>query len=128
MIKLISLVLFSLSISLGQFVFENDTQDTEPFTKEQLAEVQKLIDAIGEDEWKALDAAKLYKQNCSSCHGRKGGLGLGGAANLKESKLDNTHKFAMVYYGKGSMKSYKELMSPADILSVSNYLESLLSK
>lgn len=128
MIKLISIALFSLSILLGQLGFNNQSTESDPFSKEQLAEVQKLIDDISEDDWKAIDAGTLYKQNCSSCHGRKGGLGLAGAANLKESKLDTVNKFAMVYFGKGTMKSYKDVMNPAEILSLSNYLEGLLSK
>ncbi len=125
MLKILALFFGSLFIGLGQISFSADYQDSEDFTKEQLAEVQKIMDEVGEADWKALDAAKLYKQNCSSCHGRKGGLGLGGAANLKESKLDDVHKYAMVHFGKGTMKSYKELMKPAEIIAVSNFLETL---
>ncbi len=124
MIKIITLFILSLFVSLGQFSSAVE-QDADSFTKEQLADVQKLIDEIGEEEWKAIDAAALYKTNCAMCHGRKGGLGLGGAANLKESKLDNTHKFAMAYFGKGTMKSYKDVLSSAEILSLSHFLTTL---
>ena len=122
MIQYFSLSLFALILLLGSSFSSPADQDVALFSKEQLAEVQALIDAVGEEEILALDGAQLYKQNCTSCHGRKGGLGIGGAANLKTSKIDNSHRVAMMYYGKGKMMSYKAGLDMAKMLAISNYL------
>jgi len=127
MIQYFSFALIAVLMFVGQSFTSPSTQDEPPFSKEQLAEVQALIDEVGAKEIKALDGAKLYKQNCTSCHGRKGGLGIGGAANLKKSTIDNTHKVAMMYYGKGKMMSYKAGLNTAEMLAISEFLETLKS-
>ncbi len=126
MIKLISFLILGFWIVVTpQSNYALDLQDAEPFSSEQLDAVKKLIAEVGEEDYKAIDAAKLYKSNCTMCHGRKGGLGLGGAANLKESTLDRTMQFAMIYYGKGTMQSYKSGMNPAEIVALSAFLDTL---
>jgi len=119
------------SIELNQLSFINSNsgdliaQDQPDFTKEQLEFAAALIEGVSQEEIDALDGAKLFKSNCSSCHGRKGGLGLGGATNLKKSEIDITHRVAMIYYGKGKMQAYGEQIDPTKLVALAQYVETL---
>jgi cytochrome c6 len=72
-----------------------------------------------------LDAKKLYKLYCTSCHGLKGNLKINGAKDLTKSEIDLENAVAQVYYGKGLMTSFKPLLSEEEIVAVSKYTETL---
>lgn len=124
MIKYFSLTILAMWL-LSSFVLSPKVQDAETFSKEQMEEIEKIMDGISEEDWKSLNAATLYKQNCSTCHGRKGDLGMANASDLTTSELDLSHKYAMIHFGKGTMFSYESRLSPAEILSIAHYLDTL---
>ena len=109
----------------SSFLAFNSEQGDPMFTAEQLTKYKALIEQFSEEDIAAVDAALIYKQKCSSCHGRKGGLGLAGATNLKTSALSLEERVATVYFGKNKMQSYKEALKKDELVAVSVYLESL---
>lgn len=102
-----------------------DNQSQDNFTPEQLEKANELIDQFTEKDLATLDAELLYKQNCSACHGRKGGLGLAGASNLKKSTFALEERVATLYFGLNKMKSYKDALSEKELVAVAGYLEGL---
>ena len=95
------------------------------FTTEQMAQAEKMLSKTKKKAIKAVDAENIFKKNCQSCHGRKGGLGLAGAANLKKSVYSLEERIAMVYYGRKTMQAYSPALSDAEIIAVATYLETL---
>lgn len=102
----------------------DDKEDqTVPMTKEQLDKAKSLIKEAGDVS--DIDAKKLFKHQCTSCHGRKGNLGINGAKKLNKSKINLENAVAQVYFGKGLMTSYKQILSPKEIVAVAKYAETL---
>jgi mono/diheme cytochrome c family protein len=70
---------------------------------------------------------KLYSQNCVSCHGSSGDLGVGGAANLASSTLSLNEKIDVISKGRNSMQAYSSEhggnLSPEKIKSIAEYIE-----
>ena len=90
-----------------------------------MKQVKKVIKRVSKKDLDALDGAQLFKQNCSSCHGRKGGLGLAGAANLKKSDIDLNTRVAMIYFGRTTMTAYKGALKDTEIVALANYVKTL---
>lgn len=114
-----------LLVFLSGFLAFNSESGDPLFTAEQLEKSSTLISQFSATELASIDAEMIYKQNCSSCHGRKGGLGLAGATNLKTSNLSLEERVAMVYFGKNNMQSYKEALQEDQLVAVAMYLETL---
>lgn len=72
-----------------------------------------------------IDGKKLYKKYCKSCHGRKGGLGLKGATNLKKLELGLEERISSITKGKGSMASFESILTKDEIKAVAHFTESL---
>lgn len=72
-----------------------------------------------------IDGSKIYKQYCKSCHGRKGGLGLQGATNLKNVNLTLDQRIISIREGKGKMVAFKNILSKEEIEAVARFTESL---
>ncbi|MFQ3575498.1 MAG: SirB2 family protein [Cytophagales bacterium] len=70
----------------------------------------------------------VYNVACVSCHGNEGDAMVGGAKNLKISKLTVEEKLNIVKNGKGLMMAYKNQLSEQDIEAVVAYVETLVSK
>ena len=117
---------FLLIFSISQTIVSPEpfSQDTN-FTPEQLDHAKKIIESYQEVDMSELNAEDIFKQNCSACHGRKGGLGLAGATNLKTSTLELDHRVAMIYFGRNKMQSYKDVLSEKEIFLLASYLENL---
>lgn len=49
----------------------------------------------------SLPGDKLYEQNCISCHGKKGDLGVSGATDLSQSQKTLEEKVAFIKVGSG---------------------------
>ena len=70
---------------------------------------------------------KLYDQNCVSCHGSSGDLGVGGASNLATSTLSLNEKIDVISKGRNAMQAYSSEhggnLSPEKIKSIAEYIE-----
>lgn len=67
----------------------------------------------------------LYEKNCVVCHGEAGDKGLGGAANLIQSQLEEADTKSIIMNGKGDMPGYKEALNEQEIEALKSYVISL---
>lgn len=79
----------------------------------------------------SLPGNKLYEQNCISCHGKKGNLGVSGATDLSQSQKTLEEKIAFIKSGSGDgiMQPYGKdnggYLSDEEIEKIANYIETL---
>jgi len=90
---------------------------------EQLAKAKEIIASVSSKDIAAVDAKQKYKMVCSACHGFTGNLNVNGAKDLTKSTLPLAESVAQVYHGKGLMTPFKGLLSDAEIVAVSKYIE-----
>lgn len=57
------------------------------------------------------DGEELFVQNCASCHGCDGTLGMSGAHDLSKSTMTFNEMKFVIEKGKGSMPRFKEMLS-----------------
>lgn len=57
------------------------------------------------------DGEKLFQQNCASCHGCDGTLGMSGATDLSTSTLSYNEMKFIIEKGKGAMPRFREMLS-----------------
>lgn len=57
------------------------------------------------------DGEKLFQQNCASCHGCDGTLGMSGATDLSTSTLSFNEMKFIIEKGKGTMPRFREMLS-----------------
>ncbi len=101
----------------------NDQEEERTVPPEQLAKAKELIsNAENLDD---IDAKKLFKLNCSVCHGIKGNLMVNGAKDLTASKIGLEESVAQVYFGKGLMTPFKGILKDDEIVAVSKYVETM---
>ncbi len=68
---------------------------------------------------------KLYKTQCSICHGDDGRKGLSGAKLIPESTLDMKQRIMLITKGKGNMMPYAGILSKEEIEAVAAYTMTL---
>ena len=102
---------------------EAEEEQSEPIPKEQLDKANKVINAVGDVS--AIDAKRIFKINCTICHGLKGNMMINGAKDLTKSKINLTNSVAQVYFGKGLMTPYSNILSDEEIVAVAKYSETL---
>jgi len=102
----------------------SDMKPAEPTVPpEQLAKAKEIIASVSAKDIAAVDAKQKYKLVCSACHGFTGNLNVNGAKDLTKSTLPLAESVAQVYHGKGLMTPFKGLLSDAEIVAVSKYIE-----
>lgn len=89
---------------------------------ENKTEINKPIKT---DETLAL-GEKVYKQNCSICHGANGTAGISGSANLQTSSISQTQAIEIISKGKKTMIGFENSLSKAEINAVSTYIQTLI--
>ena len=67
------------------------------------------------------DGKELYLTYCKSCHGKKGGLGLLGAAKLTKSKMDLDQRIEIITNGKGTMTPFGTILSKKEIKKIAEF-------
>ena len=67
------------------------------------------------------DGKAMFKQYCVTCHGADGKLGLNGAKDLTQSKLNLEARISLITNGKNMMTPYGEVLTPEDIHAVAKY-------
>ena len=75
----------------------------------------------GSNDSAGVDGAKIYKMNCTLCHGANGKLGANGSKDLTASPLGLEERIAIITNGKGAMASYKAILSEDEIKAVAKY-------
>lgn len=68
---------------------------------------------------------QIFVSNCSSCHGLDGKLGASGAKDLSVSTVDPNLSRTIITSGKGSMPSFKQVLTPEQIEQVITYINTL---
>jgi mono/diheme cytochrome c family protein len=70
---------------------------------------------------------QVYRQNCASCHGSKGGGGAGprlaGVVAERYPSIDD--QIAVIVNGRAGMPSFEDRLSPEDIAAVAAYVRTL---
>ncbi|MEO6904102.1 MAG: cytochrome c [Bacteroidia bacterium] len=72
-----------------------------------------------------ISGVTVFSNNCVSCHGADGKLGLMGAPDLSTSKMDETSIITIIKQGKGAMIGYEAILSQEKINAVAVYVETL---
>lgn len=78
-----------------------------------------------------MSGEKLYAQKCASCHGKKGNLGVSGAADLSTSTKSLEEKIEFIQKGSsnGVMQPYGEnfggSLNDSQIQKLAEYIETL---
>ena len=72
---------------------------------------------------KEINAKKLWKINCISCHGATGNMGVNGAANLQESDKDLDYRINIITNGSenGVMTAFGEVLEADEIEALAKY-------
>ncbi|MCU0359094.1 MAG: cytochrome c [Bacteroidia bacterium] len=71
------------------------------------------------------DAKALYENNCSSCHGTDGKLGIAGSKDLTKTQMDVAGINQIITQGKGMMPAASQL-SPEQAQAVAEYVNTSL--
>ncbi len=67
------------------------------------------------------DGGAIFRQNCITCHGADGKLGLSGAKDLSVSELPLDSRIQIITNGKNLMTPFKALLNEAEIKAVAEY-------
>lgn len=102
---------------------ETADEDAIPTPQEHLDKAESIISSVSKKDIEAVDAKKKFKNLCAICHGTKGNMEINGAKDLTKSKVSLTEAVAQVYHGKGLMTPFKGILSDAEIVAVSKYVE-----
>ncbi len=104
------------------------TEGASSMSSEQVNKAKSLISSASASAIKGVNAKKIFKASCAICHGFKGNLGINGAKDLTASTISLKEAVAQVYFGKGLMTPFKDVLSDEEIVAVSKYAESLRVK
>lgn len=72
-------------------------------------------------ELQGVSGEAVFKQNCVTCHGIKGDLGMNGAKNLIASELTLPERIERIKYGKNAMTAFEKTLSLEQIEAVAAY-------
>lgn len=74
---------------------------------------------------KPVDGSKVYKLNCTVCHGVSGDMGASGAHDLTKSKLTVEERMAVIKNGRNTMTPFANILSEEKIKAVAEYTMTL---
>ncbi len=77
------------------------------------------------DGQSSVDGAKIYKINCTICHGADGKLGINGSKDISQSILTKEERIELIKNGKNTMLPFKALLSEEEIEAVAEFTFSL---
>lgn len=69
----------------------------------------------------AEDGQSIFRKQCVTCHGLKGDMGAGGAANLRQSQLSVEERVVVITKGRNAMQAYETVLSEDQIKEVAKY-------
>lgn len=67
------------------------------------------------------DGSAVFRQNCITCHGANGALGLNGAHDLSKSILLVEERVKIITNGRNLMTPFGKVLSAAQIQAVAEY-------
>ena len=70
---------------------------------------------------KVVDGKKVFKKNCTVCHGLYGDMEVNGAKNLNLSILSKAERIEIITNGKKIMTPFKGVLSAEQIEAVAQY-------
>ncbi|MCU0434772.1 MAG: c-type cytochrome [Bacteroidia bacterium] len=73
----------------------------------------------------AVSGKTIFGEKCVACHGNDGKAAIGGAVDLSTSTLDKAGAAAIIANGRKAMRAYKDELTPAEIDSLAEYLQTL---
>ncbi len=73
----------------------------------------------------SVNGQEIYSENCVSCHGSDGALGLSGATDLSVSVLELNARIEIIKNGKSPMQPFNGILSEEQIKAVAEYTETL---
>ncbi len=100
-----------------------EEQQDEGVSPEQLKKAKEIIKGVKKKEIAEVDSKKKFKMHCATCHGFKGNMSINGAKKLTASKIPLEESVAQLYFGKGLMTPFKDILSEAEIVAVAKYIE-----
>jgi len=109
-ISIALIVLSTLLFSCGSSDPDSDT--TESAIPETVSEVPAIADK----------GHLLFERKCAACHGSDGAGGIGGAANLRTSKLDSMAIIQTINKGKNAMPSFNGQLTREEMENIASYL------
>lgn len=135
-----SVVYFFLSLESPWFVHQ-----TQRLERAQLAEIERLfgelgdlqpdqatlVSLTGEQQWMDFGAA-IFRANCTSCHGKDGGGGIG--PNLTDDhyinvkRIEDIHSVIANGANNGAMPAWSNRLHPKEVVLLSSYVASLRGK
>ena len=86
---------------------------------------------VGAVLWAAEDGKALFESKCAICHGKDGTAKpmAKGSSNLNEAKWQDANPAAgiekVTTEGKGTMKGYKDKLTPDQIKAIAEYVKTL---
>ena len=84
---------------------------------------QRSPAAQGESSKLVPDGMAVFRQNCVTCHGVDGALGLNGAKDLGQSILTLEERVNIITNGKKLMTPFGSILSQEEILAVAEYTQ-----
>ena len=106
-------------------VEKEEVVSTSSMSPSQIDKAKSIIAAASPDKIAGINAKRVFKNKCATCHGFTGNLGVNGAKDLTASVISLEEAIAQVYFGKGLMTPFKGLLSDEEIVAVSKYTETL---
>lgn len=100
-------------------------QTDEGVPPEQLKKAKSIIKGVKKKQMAEVDSKKMFKMHCATCHGFKGKMTINGAKKLTASKISLEESVAQIYFGKGLMTPFKDILSETEIVAVAKYIEGL---
>jgi len=103
---------------------EKEVTTEPPLTAKQLA-FGKGLEEKHLNNISTIDAKKVFRNYCANCHGIKGNLQLNGAKDLTKIQSELSSKIAQVYYGRGLMTPFKDVLKEEEIVAVSLFVQNM---
>jgi len=118
--KTLSVTVSLLLLFIATFVMafpEHKADVVKPWSEHVISEQQPDPELVA--------GKKIYLHHCTSCHGRKGKLGLKGAANLQKSTLDDEIVKYIIQNGKGNMLPYKDAFNDEELRKLIKFVKTM---
>ena len=71
------------------------------------------------------EGKKVFESKCAKCHGKNGGRGFFGAADLRVNRLSDPELLHTISKGKNRMPSWEKRLNAGQIKSVITYIKTL---
>jgi len=102
-----------------------DEKAEKSMTPEQIKKAEEILANVSDSDLEGLDGKKLFRIHCATCHGFKGNMKVNGAKDLTISTLPQEEAVAQMYFGKGLMTPYKNILKEPEMVALSEFITTL---